>query len=98
MNLKMEQIIAAKNAEELIALAKAEGVELSEEKATAIFKRFHEMEGELSMDELEHVAGGKDDEEPEPEEVECPACGAKNPPLIAACTMCGAKLYTQDKC
>ena len=62
MNLKMEQILAAKNAEELIALAKAEGIELSKEKAEDIFQKIVAREGELSVEELENIAGGKDTE------------------------------------
>ncbi|MGN0813938.1 MAG: hypothetical protein ACI4MH_01745 [Candidatus Coproplasma sp.] len=47
----------AKTAEELLKLAKAEGVELSQEEAARYFSEFHKT-GELSDDELDNVAGG----------------------------------------
>ena len=53
----------AKTAEELLALAKENGIEISEEAA----KYFVELnkEGELSYDELDNVAGGFCEEDPE---------------------------------
>lgn len=47
----------AKNAAELMELAKAENIELTEEKAQELFTRLH-AEGELSDNELDNVAGG----------------------------------------
>ncbi len=55
-----ELILKAKKAEspeELIALAKENGEELTEESAKAYFDQFHKT-GELSDDELDNVAGG----------------------------------------
>lgn len=56
-----EELIAkarsAKSAEELLALAKENGVELTEEEASAYFEQLNKS-GELSDDELDNVAGG----------------------------------------
>ena len=56
-----EMIIKAKEAksvEELIALAKENGVELNEEDAKMYFEQLNAKKGELSDDELDAVAGG----------------------------------------
>jgi hypothetical protein len=47
----------AKSAEELLALAKEYGMELTEESAKAYFEQLHN-NGELSDDELDSVTGG----------------------------------------
>lgn len=49
----------AKTAEELIALAKGNGVELTAEEAKTYFARLNSEEGELADDELNSVAGGR---------------------------------------
>ena len=41
-----------------MALAKENGIELTEESAKAYFDRLHPQTGELSDDELDNVAGG----------------------------------------
>ena len=62
----LEKAKAAKSAEELLAMAKAESVELTEEQAEKAFAELHKS-GELSDDELDNVAGGCGGEEiPEP--------------------------------
>ena len=48
----------AKSVEELIALAKENGVELTEEDAKMYFEQLTAKKGELSDDELDAVAGG----------------------------------------
>ena len=48
---------AAKSAEELLELAKENGVELSEEEAKTCFEQLH-ANSEVSDDELEAVSGG----------------------------------------
>jgi predicted ribosomally synthesized peptide with nif11-like leader len=48
---------AAKSAEELLELAKENGVELSEEEAKTCFEQLH-ANAEVSDDELEAVSGG----------------------------------------
>ena len=49
---------AAKTAEEIMALAKENGMELTEESAKAYLDLLHPQTGELSDDELDNVAGG----------------------------------------
>ncbi len=48
----------AKSAEELLALAKENGMEMTEEEANAYFAQLNPVSGELSDDELDNVAGG----------------------------------------
>ena len=48
----------ARTPEELLALAKENGIELSGEQAKALFARLHPASGELADDELDAVAGG----------------------------------------
>lgn len=60
MNFTPEQITkakAAKSVEKLLALAKENGMELTEEEAKNYFEQWHK-EGELSEEELDNVAGG----------------------------------------
>ena len=60
MKLTSEQITkakAAKSVEELMALAKENGVVLTKEGAAKYFAEFHR-EGELADEELDNVAGG----------------------------------------
>ena len=62
MSMKQELIAKAKEAksvEELLAVAKECGVELTEDAAKEFYERFHAT-GELSDDELDAVAGGDD--------------------------------------
>lgn len=49
---------AAKSVEELLELAKASNVELSEEQAKEYFAKLNPTKGELSDDELDNVSGG----------------------------------------
>ena len=59
--LKEEMIAKAKEAksvEELLALAKENGVELNEEDAKMYFEQLNVKKGELSDDELDVVSGG----------------------------------------
>ena len=57
-----EEMIAkakeAKSVEELITLAKENGVELNEEEAKMYFEQLNAKKGELSDDELDVVSGG----------------------------------------
>ena len=62
----IEKAKTAKTAEELLAMAKAESVELTEEQAEKAFAELNKT-GELSDEELDNVAGGCGKEEiPEP--------------------------------
>ena len=59
--MNQELIIKAKTAksvEELLELAKASNVELSEEQAKEYFAKLNPTKGELSDDELDDVSGG----------------------------------------
>jgi len=59
--MEKELILKAKGAktpEELMALAKENGNEMTEESAKAYFELLHPTTGELSDDELDNVAGG----------------------------------------
>ena len=49
---------AAKSVEELLELAKASNVELSEEQAKEYFAKLNPTKGELSDDDLDDVSGG----------------------------------------
>ena len=54
----------AKSAEELLAMAKASGIAMSADESAKYFAELNK-HGELSDDELNSVAGGKDEEEEE---------------------------------
>lgn len=56
-NEVFEKVKAAESAEEVLALAKEDGKELSMEEAQEIYRQLHNT-GEISDDELEAVAGG----------------------------------------
>ena len=47
-----------KSVEELMALAKENDIDMTEESAEAYFNQFHPTSGELSDEELDNVAGG----------------------------------------
>lgn len=53
----LEKAKQAKTAEELLAMAKAENIELTEEKAAKAYAELHKA-GELSDEELDNVTGG----------------------------------------
>lgn len=54
----IEKARSAKTAEELLALAKENGVELTAEEVKTFFAQLNPTSGELSDDELDHVSGG----------------------------------------
>ena len=54
----IEMAKSAKTPEELMALAKENGVELTEESAKAYFEQLNPKTGELADEELNNVAGG----------------------------------------
>ena len=58
-----EKAKGAKSPQELLELAKAEGIELTEEAAKEIFAKLHPESGELSDEEMEKIAGGMADAE-----------------------------------
>ena len=59
VNIKelLVKLQAAKSAEELIEMAKAEGAEIAPDKAEELFAKLN-AEGELSDEDLEEIAGG----------------------------------------
>lgn len=59
-NERIEKAKTAKSAEELLAMAKAENIEMTAEDAAKVFAELHKT-GELSDDELDNVAGGCED-------------------------------------
>ena len=59
----IEKAKTAKSAEELLEMAKAENVELTEEEAAKAFAELHKT-GDLSDEELSNVAGGCSPSEP----------------------------------
>ena len=61
MEINQELLAKAKEAktvEELMALAKENNIELTEEKAKEYFSKLHSETGEISDDELDNVSGG----------------------------------------
>ena len=61
MELTKELVAKAKEAktpEELMALAKENGIGLTEEETKAYFDRLHPQSGEISDEELDNVSGG----------------------------------------
>ncbi len=54
----LEKAKQAKSPEELIALAKEKGTEMTEESAKAYFEQLNSKNGVISDDELDNVAGG----------------------------------------
>ena len=63
MNLNAEMIEkakAAKTAEELYEIAKANGVEMTADEAKSYFAQLNPKSGELDDDDLDTVAGGSD--------------------------------------
>lgn len=55
----LEKAQNAKTAEELVAIAKENGIELTAEEAKTYFAKLNTKTGELNDDELDNVAGGK---------------------------------------
>ena len=61
MELNKELLVKAKEAktpEELLTLAKENGIEMTAEEAQKIFAQLHPQTSELSDDELDNVSGG----------------------------------------
>ena len=54
----IEKAKGTKSAEELLALAKENGIELTEKEAATYFAQLNPKSGELDDDELDNVAGG----------------------------------------
>ena len=52
------QARAAKSADEIAALAREQGIDMTDAEAEAIYATLHETEGEIADEELDNVAGG----------------------------------------
>ena len=79
----IEKAKAAKNAEELLELAKANGVEMTADEAATYFAQLNPKSGELDDDDLDAVAGGAcarteqaRDAQDAVSSMPCPRCGA----------------------
>ena len=57
-NELLEKAKQTKSAEELLALAKENKIEMTDEQAKAYYAQLHPASGEIADDELENVAGG----------------------------------------
>lgn len=57
-NELLEKAKQTKSAEELLALAKENKIEMTDEQAAAYYEQLHPTSGEIADDELENVAGG----------------------------------------
>lgn len=57
-NELLEKAKQTKSAEELLALAKENKIEMTEEQAKAYYAQLHPTSGEIADEELENVAGG----------------------------------------
>lgn len=54
----IEKLKAAKSKEELIEIAKKEGVDIAKDEAQKLFEKLKSSEGKLSLDDLKGVVGG----------------------------------------
>jgi Ca2+-binding EF-hand superfamily protein len=54
----IEKLKAAKSKEELIEIAKKEGVDIAKDEAQKLFEKLKSSDGKLSLDDLKNVAGG----------------------------------------
>ena len=58
MQEMLEKLKAAKSVEELVEMAKAEGVEIPADKVEELFAKLN-ADGEISDDDVENIAGGE---------------------------------------
>ena len=72
----IEKAKTAKSAEELLELAKANGVEMTADEAAAYFAQLTPKSGELDDNDLDNVAGGANGGCNNSEDRQCPDCGA----------------------
>ena len=54
----LEKLQAAKSAQELVEMAKAEGAEIAPDKAEELFAKLN-AEGEISDEDVDNIAGGE---------------------------------------
>ena len=105
----IEKAKAAKSAEDLLALAKENNVEMTADEAKTYFAQLNPTSGELNDDDLDSVAGGAcstiDDAKSKVANLACPQCGAvgkftHNHSYVDghwwACRSCLAECWTED--
>ena len=93
----IEKAKTVKSAEELLELAKANGVDLTADEAAAYFAQLNPKSGELDDDDLDAVAGGACADSNDNDN---PAVGVGDTVQItsrAACPDCGGKIGTVSK-
>lgn len=71
----IEKAKTAKSAEELISIAKENGITLTEEQANAYYQKLNQKTGTLSDEELDNVSGGCNKTHTP---IICPHCGSTN--------------------
>ena len=81
----LEKAKEAKTVEELAAIAKENGIELTAEEAKNYFAKLNLKAGELADDELDNVAGGR----------KCGTCYCNHRPVITVCNSC--EYYTNEE-
>lgn len=90
------------SAQELLALARENGMEMTEEQAKGIFAKLNPTNGTIADEELGNVSGGCGYEPEQPDEsqvisyIPCPSCGNnrwyvvwKENPCLLKCAHCG---------
>ena len=90
----IEKAKAAKTAEELLAIAKAEGVEMTEAEAAAYFAQLNPKTGELDDDDLDNVAGGSCESTSSGRTVVSSGCACLNGQFEHVCVNPSAGDYT----
>ena len=97
INFTKKRIAEAKSAEDLVALAKENGIEMTAEEAAKYFADFHK-EGELSDEELSNVAGGGCGEDPHDPHDDYPTGSCFLYTSDTKCPVCGAEMsYNYDR-
>ncbi len=81
----LEKAKNAKSVEELVAIAKENGVELTADEAKNYFAQLNQKNGELDDDELDNVAGGR----------KCGTIYYENRPVVTMVNTC--EYYTDPK-
>lgn len=90
----IEKAKAAKSAEEILALAKAEGVEMTAEEAETCFGQLNPKSGELDDDDLDAVAGGACQKT---EQTRAATAAVKGKPCPHCGRVAGWSIYDRDR-
>ena len=105
----IEKAKAVKSAEELLALAKENNVEMTADEAATYFAQLNPKSGEVNDDDLDSVAGGacgtRSDAKSTAANLACPNCGAigqftHNSSYVDGhwwtCRACSVECWTED--